>query len=206
MKHSVVQEEDENEALKKWNKHYIRFINEIPKGSNNNINELLHTTRTLPGSNKFFREDSMGTYTRILYQIVFQTKHWEETLTKQNRERLFTFISGILIKKECFVYQVGGVENHIHIITHVHPNIAVSQLVKDIKLASTTLIRSERLFSHFKGWNEGFGAFTYTPEMIDNLIKYVLNQEAHHKKETPQEEYLRLLREFEIEFEEKYIK
>ncbi len=147
----------------------------------------------------------MGTYTRILYQIVFQTWHWEPTLTESKRERLFSFISGILMKKKCFVLQVGGVENHIHIITHVHPNIAVSQLVKDIKLSSVNFIRTEKLFSHFRGWNEGFGAFTYSLEAEKNLIKYVLDQKEHHKTESPREEYLRQLREFEIEFKKKYI-
>ncbi|MCK4530871.1 MAG: transposase [Candidatus Marinimicrobia bacterium] len=147
----------------------------------------------------------MGTYTRILYQIVFHTQHWEPTLTKRNREKLFAFIAGILIKKNCFVYQVGGIEDHIHIATHVHPVISVSGLVKDIKLACVDLIRTEKLFPHFKAWDEGFGAFTYTPEAQKNLIQYVLNQEIHHKHESAREEYLRLLREFNIEFEEKYI-
>lgn len=147
----------------------------------------------------------MGTYTSLTYQIVFQTWHWEPTLTKQNRKRLFTYISGLLIQKKCYVYQVGGTENHIHIITDIQPNIAISTLVKDIKLACVSLIRSKNLFPHFKGWNEGFGVFSYSPEARGSLIKYVLNQETHHKKEHPREEYLRLLREFEIEFLEKYI-
>ena len=147
----------------------------------------------------------MGTYTRLTYQIVFQTYHWEPTLTKQNHEELFTYISGLLIKKKCFVYQVGGIENHIHIIIDIHPTIAISQLVKDIKLACTSLIRSSKLFPHFRGWNEGYGAFSYAPEARNNLIQYVLNQEEHHKKESPREEYMRLLKEFEVEFHEKYI-
>ena len=147
----------------------------------------------------------MGTYTRFTYQIVFQTYHWEPTLTKENRKELFAYISGTLKQKGCFVYQVGGIDNHIHIIVDIHPNIEVSQLVKDIKLASTSLIKSKNLFRNFKGWNEGFGGFTYSPQARQNLIKYVKEQEEHHKKETPRCEYMRLLKEFEIEFLEKYI-
>ena len=147
----------------------------------------------------------LSTYTRILYQIVFQTKHWEPTLFKPNRDRLFSFISGILMKKKCFVTQVGGYDNHIHIITSVHPNIAVSQLVKDIKLSASNFIKKESLFPCFEGWNEGFGAFTYSLDAIEQLKNYVCNQEIHHKKESPREEYLRQLKEFEIEFNEKYI-
>jgi len=147
----------------------------------------------------------MGTYTRLTYQIVFQTYYWEPTLTKQNREELFTYISGLLMKKKYFVYQVGGIENHIHIIIDIHPTIAISQLVKDIKLACTSLIQSSKLFPHFRGWNEGYGTFSYAPEARNNLIQYVLNQEEHHKKESPREEYMRLLKEFEVEFHKKYI-
>lgn len=109
------------------------------------------------------------------------------------------------MKKKCYVYKVGGIENHIHIIVDIPPQISISSLVKDIKLACTELIRSKKLFPHFRGWNEEFGAFSYSPEARDNLIKYVLNQEIHHKRELPGEEYMRLLKEFEIEFLEKYI-
>ncbi len=147
----------------------------------------------------------MGTYTRILYQITFQILNWEPTLTKHNRERLFSFIAGILMKKKCFVYQVGGIEDHIHIITHVHPTISISTLVKDIKLSCVDFIRREKLFPGFMGWNEGYGAFTYSLEAEMNLIKYVKDQEQHHKKESPKKEYLRQLRGFGIDFNEKYI-
>ena len=147
----------------------------------------------------------MGTYTRILYQIVFQTKHWEPTLTKLNRDRLFAFISGILKKKKCFVIQVGGYNNHIHIITNVHPTIAVSQLVKDIKLSASSFIKAEYLFPSFRGWNEGFGAFTYSIDAIEPLKYYVRNQELHHKTQSSREEYLQQLKEFHIEFNKKYI-
>ena len=147
----------------------------------------------------------MSTYTRHTYQIVFQTFRWEPVLTKPNREELFVYISGMLMNKDCNVYQVGGVENHLHIILDIPPKISVSTLVKDIKLSCCSLIKAKELFPQFKGWNKGFGSFTYSPRARKNLIKYVLNQEEHHKKETPKNEFKRLLKEFEIEFLEKYI-
>jgi REP element-mobilizing transposase RayT len=147
----------------------------------------------------------MGTYTKLTYQIVFQTKFFERTLTKPNREKLFTYISGMLMKKNCYVYQVGGIENHVHIILYIPPIHSISLLVKDIKLACNSFIKSKKLFRYFRGWNEGFGAFSYSPEARKSLIDYVINQEEHHKNETPREEYLRILKEFEVEFLEKYI-
>ena len=109
------------------------------------------------------------------------------------------------MNKKCFVYRVGGYENHIHILISLHPTIALSSLVKDIKLSSVSFINREKLFSHFKGWNEGYGAFTYTSEAIPHLIEYIKNQAEHHRKENPYEEMKRLLNEFDVEFEQKYV-
>ena len=109
------------------------------------------------------------------------------------------------MNKKCFVYKVGGYDNHVHILISLHPTLTLSSLVKDIKLASAFMIQKTGLFTHFKGWNEGYGAFTYTPEAIPNLIEYIKYQDEHHKKENPFEETKRLLREFEVEFEEKYV-
>lgn len=147
----------------------------------------------------------MSTYTQILYQIVFSTKYRERTLSAGDRPRFYSYISGILQNKKCHVYQIGGVEDHIHIVTHLHPSITLAGLVKDIKLASTVFIKSEKLFPNFNGWQDGYGAFTYSIAAKDNLINYVKNQEEHHQEKTFIEEYRKLLNEHDIEFDEKYL-
>lgn len=147
----------------------------------------------------------MSTYTQILYQIVFSTKHRQHTLDKKNREELFKYIWGILKNKNCHLYQVGGVDDHLHIVTHLHPSIALATLVKDLKLGSTDYIKSRNLFPNFSGWQEGYGAFTYAIKAKDNLIEYVKNQERHHQKTSFIEEYKQLLKEHKIEYDEKYL-
>lgn len=147
----------------------------------------------------------MSTYTQILYQIVFSTKNRERTLTKNNRDRLFKFMAGILKSKKCHLYQIGGVEDHIHIVTHLHPEVALSSLVKDLKLGSTALIKTDNLFRNFNGWQNGFGAFTYDIHSKDRLIQYVMSQEEHHEKKDFITEYKEILKEFAIEFDEKYL-
>ena len=147
----------------------------------------------------------MSTFTQILYQIVFSTKNREKVLAKEQREILFKYIWGILENKKCHLYRIGGVEDHIHIITSIHPSVALSDLVKDVKLASSAMIKDNGLFLHFPGWQVGYGAFTYSIDAKDNLIEYVKNQEKHHRKETFVDEYKRILREFGIEFDEKYL-
>jgi REP element-mobilizing transposase RayT len=147
----------------------------------------------------------MSTYTQILYQIVFSTKNRENTLEEFRREKVYRYMWGILEKKNCHLYQIGGTENHIHIITHIHPAIAVARLVKDIKLASSDYIKTEYIFPDFNGWQNGYGAFTYAITAKENLINYVKNQKEHHRKISFREEYIRLLKEHKIEFDEKYL-
>ena len=147
----------------------------------------------------------MSTYTQILYQIVFSTKSRERTLSENNRIELYKYISGVLKNKKCHLYRINGVEDHIHIVTHIHPSVALSNLIKDIKMASSEWIKTNKIFPNFNGWQDGYGAFTYSVSEKNRLIEYVKNQEAHHQKKTFKEEYIELLNEHGIEFDEKYL-
>jgi REP element-mobilizing transposase RayT len=100
---------------------------------------------------------------------------------------------------------VGGIEDHIHIITHIHPMVAPALLVKDIKLSTSKYILSNKMFNQFNGWQNGYGAFTYSLNAKDDLIEYVKNQQEHHKVKSFREEYIELLNEHNIEFDEKYL-
>lgn len=147
----------------------------------------------------------MSTYTQILYQIVFSTKNRMPVMRKEKRDELFKYISGILENKKCHLYQLNGVEDHLHILTHLHPSVALSDLVKDIKIASSIFIKENNLFPGFTGWQVGYGAFTYSNEAKVRLIRYIKNQEEHHRKKNFREEYIGLLKEHDIPFEEKYL-
>jgi len=147
----------------------------------------------------------MSTYTQILYQVVFATKNHERSLTASNRPELFKYISGILNNKKCHLYRINGVEDHIHIITHLHPSVSLASLVKDIKIASSEHIKRNALFTNFRGWQDGYGAFTYSIREKDRLIEYVKNQEEHHRTKSFREEYIELLKEHGVEYDEKYL-
>ena len=147
----------------------------------------------------------MSTYRQIIYQIVFSTKSRERTLTKDNRDELYKYIWGLLKNKNCHLYRIGGVEDHIHILTHIHPSISLSSIVKDIKMASSQYIKENTLFVNFNGWQDGYGAFTYSIKEKDHLIEYVKHQEEHHLTKSFKEEYLELLKEHQVEFDEKYL-
>ncbi len=147
----------------------------------------------------------MHSYTQTLYQIVFSTKYREKTMTKAERPELFAYIWGILKNKKCHLYRINGVEDHLHIITSIHPSIAVADLVKDIKLGASKFIKQKGIFKEFRGWQNGYAAFTYSQEAKHNLIEYVKRQEEHHKKQSAKEELVKLLEEHKIVFDEKYL-
>ena len=147
----------------------------------------------------------MSTYTQTLYQIIFSTKYREKTLTKADRPALFKYIWGILMNKRCHLYRMNGVEDHIHIITSLHASVALATLVKDIKLGSADFVKGKGILKDFKGWQDGYAAFTYSVDAKDNLIEYVKNQEEHHQNKTFREELVGLLREHGVEFDEKYL-
>jgi putative transposase len=82
------------------------------------------------------------------------------------------------------LYRINGVEDHIHIVIHLHPTVALANFVKDIKTASSVWIKQENIFSEFESWQIGYAAFTYSREAKGNLIEYVKNQEIHHEKQS----------------------
>ena len=147
----------------------------------------------------------MSTFTQLLYHIVFSTKNRKSSLSDENRQEIYKYIWGILNEKKCHLYRINGTEDHIHILTHIHPTLSPASLVKDIKIASSIFIKKEGLFPMFQGWQEGYGAFTCSFKELNRLIEYVKKQEEHHKKRTFNDEYLDLLKEHGVDFNEKYL-
>lgn len=153
----------------------------------------------------FLKKISVSTHTQIIYHIIFGTKYGTPTLEKNGRDKLFKYIWGLLKNKKCHLYRINGVENHLHILTHLHPTIPLSALVKDIKLASSSFIKQEKLFPKFNGWQKGYGAFTHHQNDKKHLIEYIKKQETHHQHISWKDEFRSLLNEHDIEFEEKYL-
>lgn len=149
---------------------------------------------------------NMSTYTQILYQIVFGSKDYTKFLSLENQGPLFGYIVGILKKRDCHSYQVGGYGNHVHILTHLSTTVTLADLVRDIKKASHEMMMRERsLFKLFPGWQVGYGAFTYNISMKSVLIKYIQNQEEHHREISFKEELIVLLNENMITYKEEYL-
>lgn len=147
----------------------------------------------------------MGTYKQIYYQIVFGTKNRKPSIDEKNESELYKYIWGVLKNKQCKLYRINGMPDHIHIFCDLHPSISLSNLVKDIKVSTNLWIKQSGLFPEFDGWQEGYGAFTYSIREKETIVNYIKNQKEHHKNETFENEFKRLLNEHGIEFDEKYL-
>lgn len=146
-----------------------------------------------------------NTYTQMYIQIVFAVKRRQNLIQKKWKDELHKYICGIVNGKGQKVYAIGGVEDHIHLLVSIKPNIAISDLVRDIKANSSKWINENEFVSGKFQWQEGFGAFSYAQSQLDNVIAYINNQEQHHQKKTFKGEYLTLLQKFDIEYDEKYL-
>lgn len=147
----------------------------------------------------------MSSYKQLYYQIIFGTKNRQPTISEQHCKELYKYIYGIIANKNSKLYRINGIEDHIHIFCDIHPSIALADFIKDIKVSSSLWMKANGKFPEFVGWQDGYGAFTYSIHEKDKIINYVKNQKEHHKKETFYEEYKRLLVENGVEFNEKYL-
>ena len=145
-----------------------------------------------------------NTYSQLYIQIVFSVKGRQNLIHKNWRDELYKYICGIVNAKNQKVYAIGGVADHIHILVSLKPTIAISDLVRDIKANSSKWINEKGLIIGKFHWQEGFGAFSYSQTQLETIINYINNQE-HHQKKKFKDEYIELLKKFEIEYNEKYL-
>jgi REP element-mobilizing transposase RayT len=146
-----------------------------------------------------------GTFTQMYVQLVFAVKNRETLLNKSIRDDVFGYIGGINANLKHKSIIVNGTSNHVHILYGMHPDISVSDTVYHIKRGSSLFINKNRLVSGRFSWQEGYGAFSYSRSQLDDVYKYIQNQERHHSQVSFRKEYMRLLEESEIEYDEKYL-
>jgi putative transposase len=181
-------------------------MNEAPAGQNYNRKQNNNKHLAPKERNEFQPKHKMAnTYTQIYLHIVFSVKGRQNLIQKNWKDELQKYICGIVNGKEQKVYAIGGMPDHIHILLSIKPNIAISDLVRDIKANSSKWINEKGFVLAKFQWQEGFGAFSYAQSQLDTVIAYINNQEQHHKKKTFRDEYMELLEKFDIGYDEKYL-
>ena len=146
-----------------------------------------------------------NTYTQIYIQIVFAVKGRQNLIPKEHRDEFHNFITGIVSNRGQRLFAIFAMPDHVHLLVSISPNVLISDLVRDIKAGSSKFINDKKWIVGKFNWQEGYGAFSYSKSHVDNVVKYILNQEEHHKKKTFKEEYLDFLRKFDIEYDDKYV-
>ena len=146
-----------------------------------------------------------NTYTQLYIQLVFAVKNRESLIQKEWKEELYQYITGIVQNNGHKMLRINGMPDHVHIFIGYKPTQTIPELVETIKTDSDHFIKRQR-FCKFKfNWQSGYGAFSYSHSQIDAVVKYIINQEAHHRNKTFREEYLDMLQKFDVEYKDEYL-
>ena len=146
-----------------------------------------------------------NTYSQLNIHSVFAVKGRENIITKDFRDELHRYMSGILKEDGSYPLAVGGWKDHVHVFFELPVTMCVSDQMRMLKATSSKWINDNNKVRGKFRWQEGYGTFSYSRSQRDKVIQYIINQEEHHRKQTFREEYLGLLKKFEIEYDEKYL-
>ena len=145
------------------------------------------------------------TYTQLYTHIVFAVKGRQGLIPKHRKEALHQYITRIITNKKQTVIRINSMPDHIHILIGMTPDIALSDLVRDIKANSSKFINKNGWVAGKFEWQVGFAAFSYSHSQLDTVVSYIKNQEEHHARLTFREEYLTFLKRFNVPYNPKYV-
>jgi REP element-mobilizing transposase RayT len=146
-----------------------------------------------------------NTYTQLYVQFVFAVKGRQNLIPAERKNELHKYITGIVQKRTHKMLAINCMPDHIHIFVGLKPSQSISDLVRDVKSNSSIYITDKKFVRGKFNWQDGFGAFSYSHSHIDAVIKYIANQEQHHRKKSFKDEYLDFLKKFNVEYDDKYL-
>ena len=146
-----------------------------------------------------------NSYTQIHIHFVFAVKYRAALIGDDWRERLHQYITGIFQENKHKMLQINSMPDHVHIFIGMRPDQSISSLMQNVKTESSKWIKVQKFCSQPFAWQEGYGAFSYSKSQVPAVIKYIQNQPIHHQKESFLEEYRKLLRLFDVNWDEQYI-
>ena len=146
-----------------------------------------------------------NTYTQLYVQIIFSPLGRQNLIRNKIKNDIYKYIVGIIKRKNQKPMIINGMPDHVHILIGFSPDIAISDLVRDIKSNSSNFINENKLIPGKFSWQKGFGAFTYSKSQVPRVARYIENQEEHHRMKTFKEEYLELLEKFEVDYKKHYL-
>lgn len=146
-----------------------------------------------------------NTFAQIYLQFVFAVQDRVSLVRPEWKDELCKYITGIVQNNKHKLIAINGMPNHLHVFVGYKPHQLIPDLLQDIKGSSSKWINDKRLVRGKFKWQEGYGAFSYSHSQVDSVVKYINEQEQHHRKQSFYEEYVQLLRKFDVSFDEKYV-
>jgi putative transposase len=146
-----------------------------------------------------------NTYTQIYIQAIFAVQERNSLIKAEWKDELYKYITGIVQNNKHKLIAINGVSNHIHIFLGYKPHQLIPELLQDIKGSSSRWINEKGFTKGKFKWQESYGAFSYSHSQLSDVIRYIENQEQHHRKITFREEYESFLKKFDIAYNEKYL-
>jgi len=139
----------------------------------------------------------------LVYHAVIRTKMSEPTLSLEHSDELYRYIWGIIKNKNSVLFRINGMEEHVHILFSLHPTISLSDFMRELKVETSKMLKKTTGFEQFTAWGEGYAALTYSYRDKNIITNYIKNQREHHKTVSFREEYVNLLKEMELELDER---
>jgi REP element-mobilizing transposase RayT len=144
-------------------------------------------------------------FVRLIGHIIFSTKHRERCLDAEIRPGLFAYMAGTLNDMGCHCYLVGGHIDHIHALCLMNKNLKVIKIIEDLKTSSSKWIKTKGIRFRRFHWQSGYGVFSVSSSNLNKVRRYIERQDLHHRKMTFQEEFLKFLKEYGAEYDERYL-
>ena len=137
--------------------------------------------------------------------IVWSTKNRKPLIVPEIEKSLHAYLAGACGELDSPAIKVGGYIDHIHLLCRVSKNIAISKLMEQIKKSSSKWAKAKG--SHFSNfyWQDGYGAFSVSPSVLDRVVAYIENQHEHHKSKTFKDEFRHFLKKYKVNYDEKYV-
>lgn len=146
-----------------------------------------------------------NTYTQIYLHVIFAVKGRDNLISSTWKEELYKYITGIVTNKNQKLIAINEMPNHVHLLVGLKPDIALSDLIRDVKANSSKFINDNQWVMGKFEWQSGFGGFSYSHSQLDVIINYIRNQEEHHKTKSFKEEYIEFMKRYEIDYKTEYL-
>lgn len=146
-----------------------------------------------------------NTYTQIYIHVVFAVEGRQNVISPEHNDELQRYITGIVSAQKQKLIAINNMPDHVHMLVGLQPDLALSNLIRDVKASSSGFINRERWVTGRFSWQEGFGAFSYSRSQLNTVIRYIRDQQKHHAKKTFRQEYEELLEKFAVSYDKRYI-